>query len=276
MDEILYELRDHSAGLNCGRWDYIFSIIKRFRSRPDFVMPDRAQVTMTTHCMRSYSLLAIQTCHRRGIHAIGGMAAQIPIKNDPEANEQAIDKVRADKERESGDGHDGTWVAHPGLVEVAKKAFDDRMREPNQIHRKREDVRVTAKDLLTVPDGEITEAGLRHNIDVGIQYMESWLSGNGCVPIYNLMEDAATAEISRSQVWQWIHQPRGMLTDGRNVTAQLCHELFDEEMDKLRSMAGDERFGAGRYELARELIEDIVQRDAFTEFMTTVGYEHLD
>jgi malate synthase len=276
MDEILYELRDHSAGLNCGRWDYIFSIIKRFRNRPEFVMPDRAQVTMTTHCMRSYSLLAIQTCHRRGIHAIGGMAAQIPIKNDPEANEKAIGKVRADKERESGDGHDGTWVAHPGLVALARGIFDERMPEANQIPKRREDVHVTAEDLLTVPEGEITENGLRHNIDVGIQYMEAWLSGNGCVPIYNLMEDAATAEISRSQIWQWIHQGGGELADGRKVTPELCRELFGEEMDKLRSMAGERRFGAGRYGLARDLIEGIVQQDEFAEFMTTVGYEHLD
>ena len=276
MDEILHELRDHSAGLSCGRWDYIFSIIKKFRNRPDFVLPDRAQMTMTTHCMRSYSLLAIQTCHRRGIHAIGGMAAQIPIKGDPEANEQAIGKVRADKERESGDGHDGTWVAHPGLVALAKKSFDDRMPEANQIHRMREDVHVTGEDLLDVPKGDITEAGLRHNIDVGIQYMEAWLSGNGCVPIYNLMEDAATAEISRSQIWQWVHQPGGVLADGRDVTPELCHALFGEEMGKLRSTMGDDRFGAGRYELARDLIEGIVQQDAFAEFMTTVGYEHLD
>ncbi len=198
MDEILYELRDHSAGLNCGRWDYIFSIIKKFRRHPEFTMPDRAQVTMTTPCMHSYSLLAIKTCHRRGIHAIGGMTAQIPIKNDPQANEKALEAVRADKVREAGDGHDGTWVAHPGLVEIARAAFDAKMPEPNQIGRRRDDVQVTAKDLLTVPAGEITERGVCQNIDVGIQYMATWLSGNGCVPLYNLMEDAATAEISRA------------------------------------------------------------------------------
>ena len=276
MDEILYELREHSAGLNCGRWDYIFSIIKKFRNKPEFTLPDRAQVTMTSHCMRSYSLLAIQTCHRRGIHAIGGMAAQIPIKNDPEANEAAIAKVWDDKVREAGDGHDGTWVAHPGLVALAKKAFDERMPQPNQIQRQREEVQVTAEDLLTVPEGEITEQGLRHNIDVGIQYMAAWLSGNGCVPIYNLMEDAATSEISRSQLWQWVHNSGVKLDDGRPITAEMCRDLFDEEVDKLKKMAGVERFESGNYALARKLIEEIVQKDEFTDFMTTVGYEHLN
>jgi malate synthase len=276
MDEILYELRDHSAGLNCGRWDYIFSIIKKFRRHPQFTMPDRAQVTMTTHCMRSYSLLAIQTCHRRGIHAIGGMAAQIPIKSDARANDEAIEKVRADKEREAGDGHDGTWVAHPGLVPLAKECFDAKMPRPNQIDRLREDVHVTAQDLLTVPRGEITEPGLSHNIDVGIQYMAAWLGGNGCVPIYNLMEDAATSEICRAQIWQWIHQPNGVLADGRKVTADLCHALFDRQMAKLRETAGPERFQRGHYQLSRNLIEELVMRDEFAEFMTLAGYEHLE
>jgi malate synthase len=276
MDEILYELRDHSAGLNCGRWDYIFSLIKTFWNNPKFTLPDRALVTMTTHCMHSYSLLAIQTCHRRGIHAIGGMAAQIPIKNDAEANEHALSKVREDKLREVGDGHDGTWVAHPGLVGLARTIFDERMLEPNQIRRKREDVRITAEDLLTVPHGPITEQGIRHNIDVGVQYMAAWLSGNGCVPIYNLMEDAATAEISRSQLWQWLHHPKVTLDDGRPVTAELMGALMDEEAERLRTAVGDDRFEVGRYELARSLIESIVNRESFTEFMTTVGYEHLD
>ncbi|MCK5363503.1 MAG: malate synthase A, partial [Gammaproteobacteria bacterium] len=276
MDEILYELREHSAGLNCGRWDYIFSLIKTFWNNPRFTLPDRALVTMTTHCMHSYSLLAIQTCHRRGIHAMGGMAAQIPIKNDPRANESALSKVREDKLREVGDGHDGTWVAHPGLVGLAKTIFDERMLEPNQIRRKREDVRITAQDLLTVPQGPITEQGVRHNIDVGFQYMAAWLGGNGCVPIYNLMEDAATAEISRSQLWQWLHHPDVTLDDGRPVTAQLMRSLMDEETEKLRTAVGDERFEAGRYDVARSLIESIVTRESFTEFMTTVGYEHLD
>jgi malate synthase len=276
MDEILYELRDHSAGLNCGRWDYIFSIIKKFRGNPDFTLPDRAQVTMTTHCMHSYSLLAIKTCHRRGIHAIGGMAAQIPIKSDPEANEAALEKVRADKVREANDGHDGTWVAHPGLVPIAKEIFDAKMPEPNQIDRKRDDVYVTAADLLTVPSGEITEKGLSHNIDVGIQYMASWLSGNGCVPIYNLMEDAATAEISRAQLWQWVHHPNAQLADGRKITAELVRELFDAQMKKFEQTVGPDRFLHSNYPLARDLIEQIVLRDEFTEFMTLVGYEHLD
>ena len=276
MDEILYELREHSAGLNCGRWDYIFSVIKKFRGDAAFTMPDRAQVTMTTHMMRSYSLLAIRTCHRRGVHAIGGMAAQIPIKDDPAANEQAIAKVRADKEREASDGHDGTWVAHPGLVALARGIFDQHMPAPNQVHKKRDDVEVNAADLLTVPGGTITEKGLRHNIDVGVQYMAAWLSGNGCVPIYNLMEDAATAEISRSQLWQWVHHPNAVLEDGRKVTRDLVHACFNEEMKKLEERIGHEAFRAGSFARARTLIENIAMNDEFTEFMTTVGYDHLE
>ena len=213
MEEILYELREHSAGLNCGRWDYIFNVIKKFRNKPDFCLPDRALVTMTTHFMRSYSLLLIQTCHKRNTFAMGGMAAQIPIKNDPEANEEAFAKVRADKDREANDGHDGTWVAHPGMVALATEAFDAVMKTPNQIDRKREDVKVTAADLLASPTRPATsaKAGLRTNISVAIQYVEAWLRGQGAVPIFNLMEDAATAEISRSQVWQWIRHPKGVL-----------------------------------------------------------------
>jgi len=276
MDEILYELRDHSAGLNCGRWDYIFSIIKKFRKDPAFTMPDRSLVTMTEHCMRSYSLLAIKTCHRRGIHAIGGMAAQIPIKNDPQANAEALEKVRADKEREAGDGHDGTWVAHPGLVPIAKASFDARMPQPNQIDRCRDDIQVTAADLLRVPRGEITERGLCQNIDVSIQYMASWLGGNGCVPIYNLMEDAATAEISRAQVWQWVHQPNGVLTDGRKITPDLVRRLCQEQSEKLRERIGPETYACGHFEAARQLIQGIVLNRDFTEFMTLVGYEFLD
>ncbi|MGA2254693.1 MAG: malate synthase A [Thermoguttaceae bacterium] len=276
MDEILYELREHSAGLNCGRWDYIFSIIKKFCKVPEFTMPDRALITMTAHCMHSYSLLAIKTCHRRGIHAIGGMAAQIPIKNDPRASAEAMEKVRADKEREAGDGHDGTWVAHPGLVPIAKASFDARMPQPNQIDRRRDDVHVTADDLLTVPHGEISERGLCHNIDVGIQYMASWLNGNGCVPIYNLMEDAATAEISRAQVWQWVHQPNGVLSDGRKITPELVRRLSQEQMAKLQEKLGAEAFARGNFDAARKLIEGIVLKSEFTEFMTMVGYELLD
>ncbi len=217
MDEILYELREHSAGLNCGRWDYIFSTIKKFAEDPKRVMPDRSQITMTVHFMRSYSLLLIKTCHRRSVHAMGGMAAQIPIRNDPAANEAAMEKVRADKLREAGDGHDGTWVAHPGLVPIAKEIFDKQMPEVNQIARKRQDVHMTADDLLKVPEGTITEAGLRQNLNVGIGYLEAWLRGIGCVPLYNLMEDAATSEISRAQLWQWIRHGAKLLgrSDGR-------------------------------------------------------------
>jgi len=236
MDEILWELRDYIVGLNCGRWDYIFSFIKKFSRYPDKVLPDRAQVTMTTHFLRSYSKLLIKTCHRRGAFAMGGMAAQIPIKNDPAANDAALAKVRADKEREAGDGHDGTWVAHPGLVPVAMEIFDRLMPTPNQLHRKLDDVQVTGSDLLAVPEGQITEAGLRSNVDVSIQYMAAWLGGNGCVPIHNLMEDAATAEISRAQIWQWIHHPTGVLDDGRKVTIDLYRQITGEELAKLRAL----------------------------------------
>jgi malate synthase len=275
MDEILYELRDHMAGLNCGRWDYIFSCIKKFRNRPDWVLPDRARVTMTTHFLRSYSLLAIQTCHRRGASAIGGMAAQIPIKNDPEANALALQKVREDKEREAGDGHDGTWVAHPGLVPIAMEVFNAKMPRPNQIDRLREDVRVAAADLLQVPKGPITDAGLRINVNVGLRYLESWLRGNGCVPIFNLMEDAATCEISRAQLWQWIRHPGGILEDGRKVTVDLFRKVLAEELDKIRADIGTEAFEQGKFPLARELFDDLITRDDFVEFLTLPAYEHL-
>src|SRR5690349_12008266 len=268
MDEILYELREHSSGLNCGRWDYIFSAIKKFRNHPEFIYPDRAQVTMTTHFMRSYSLLTIKTCHRRNAHAIGGMAAQIPIKSDPQANEEALEKVRADKRREATDGHDGTWVAHPGLVAIAMEEFDKAMSGPNQIHRKREDVHVTAADLLKIPDGTITEAGLRNNISVSLQYLESWLRGSGCVPIYNLMEDAATVEISRSQIWQWIHHPQGILNDGRKVTVELFRELAKDEMEKLRFTIGDAAFEKRKFQTAAEILDKIITDDKFVEFLT--------
>jgi malate synthase len=275
MDEILYELRQHSAGLNCGRWDYIFSIIKKFRQRPEMVMPDRAQVTMTTHALRSYSLLAIQTCHRRGAHAIGGMAAQIPVKNDPEANERAITRVREDKIREASDGHDGTWVAHPGLVGLARAAFDEHMKGPHQIDRRRKDVTVTARDLLTVPSGTISEQGVRHNLDVGIRYLGAWLTGIGCVPIYNLMEDAATAEISRAQVWQWIRHGAA-LADGRQITAELVRGWLREELARVHADLGADAAALGRYQEAAAMIEDIVTANTFPEFMTTVAYERLD
>ena len=276
MDEILYELRHHSAGLNCGRWDYIFSAIRHFRHHPHYILPDRAQVTMATHFMRSYSQLLIQTCHKRGIQAMGGMAAQIPIKNDPEANEIALNKVRADKLREVTDGHDGTWVAHPGLVPIAKAVFDEFMATPNQIHRERQDVQVTADDLLALPDGEITEVGVRTNIDVGIQYLAAWLDGNGCVPIYNLMEDAATAEISRSQLWQWVHNEKAVMAGGRDVTADLYHELLPEVLAQIKQEVGDTRFANGQYEQASQLFTQLVIGEAFTEFLTLPAYEILD
>lgn len=273
-DEILYELRDHSAGLNCGRWDYIFSYIKKFRNKPDYVLPDRAQVTMTVPFMRNYSLYVIKTCHRRGIHAMGGMAAQIPIKNDPQANEEAFAKVRADKEREAKDGHDGTWVAHPGLVQVATEIFDKHMPQPNQIERQRDDVKLSAADLLTPSEGTITEHGLRWNLKVGIQYLEAWLGGNGCVPLYNLMEDAATAEISRSQVWQWLHH-NAKLDDGRPVTAALFGQFLEEEMDAIQSEVGEGRFANGHFDRAAHLFDEMIRSDDFTEFLTLPAYEDL-
>ena len=234
MDEILFELKDHSAGLNCGRWDYIFSFIKKFSSRPEYVLPDRGLVTMEQPFLKAYYELLIQTCHRRGAHAMGGMAAQIPIKEDPEANRVAIAKVVADKQREARAGHDGTWVAHPALVPVAKEVFDSIMPGPNQLSVKRDDVRVTAEDLVRCPGGAITENGLRSNISIGVQYLEAWLNGNGCVPLYHLMEDAATAEISRAQVWQWIRHPKGVLQDGRKVTVDLFRTILGEEISKIR------------------------------------------
>jgi malate synthase len=260
MDEILYELRDHSAGLNCGRWDYIFSFIKKFRSRPEFVMPDRARVTMDRHFLKSYVDLLIRTCHRRGIHAMGGMAAQIPIKGDDAANAKALDKVLQDKIREVHAGHDGTWVAHPGLVPVASGAFAS-LAASHQLSVRRDDVHVTPRDLLTVPEGEITEAGLRTNVDIGIQYLESWLRGVGCVPIYNLMEDAATAEISRSQVWQWIHHG-ARLDDGRVVTERLVQQV-------IKALFPTET-------LAARLFNQLMTGADFPEFLTLVAYEHLD
>jgi malate synthase len=276
MDEILYELREHSAGLNCGRWDYIFSVIKKFRNVPDFILPDRSQVTMTTHFMRSYSLLAIKTCHRRNAHAMGGMAAQIPIKNDPKANQEALDRVRADKHREANDGHDGTWVAHPGLIPVALEEFDAVMKGPNQIDRKREDVQVTAADLLKVPEGTITEAGLRNNISVSLQYLESWLRGTGCVPIFNLMEDAATVEISRAQIWQWIHHPKGVLNDGRKVTVELFRALMQDELAKLKTSFGEEQYAQRPFETATRILDEVVTEDTFVEFLTLPAYQYIN
>jgi malate synthase len=275
MDEILWELRDHSAGLNCGRWDYIFSFIKTFRNDRAFVLPDRAQVTMDRAFLHAYVQLLIRTCHRRGIHAMGGMAAQIPIKGDPAANEAALEKVRQDKLREVRAGHDGTWVAHPGLVPVAKAVFDEHMPAPNQLDRRRDDVHITASDLLAVPAGSITERGLRHNIDVGIQYLEAWLGGNGCVPIYHLMEDAATSEISRTQVWQWLRHGAA-LEDGRRVTVALVRATMLEELDRLRERLGPARFDGGHFDEAARLFEQMMTAADFTEFLTLAAYDHLD
>jgi malate synthase len=275
LHEILYELKDYIVALNCGRWDYIFSYIKKFSRDPSFVLPDRQQVTMTTHFLRSYSLLVIQTCHRRGAFAMGGMAAQIPIKNDPAANDAALAKVRADKEREAGDGHDGTWVAHPALVPVAMEVFDRVMPTPNNLHRLREDVKVAAADLLQVPPGSITESGLRNNVSVAIQYMAAWLGGNGCVPIYNLMEDAATAEISRAQVWQWVHHRRA-LDDGRLVTLDFVRACIADELARLRAQTGDAAFAAGHYERAARLIDELTANPRFETFLTLTAYREIE
>ena len=270
MDEILYELRDHAAGLNCGRWDYIFSCIKKL-AKHDFVLADRAQVTMTSPFLRAYCQLLVKTCHRRNAFAMGGMAAQIPIKGDEQANEAAMAKVRADKEREATDGFDGTWVAHPGLVGIAKEIFDRVMPQPNQLDRKREDVKVKSADLLDFqPQTPITEAGVRTNINVSLQYIGSWLGGNGCVPINNLMEDAATAEISRSQLWQWIRSPKGVLDDGRKVTLEMFRTLLGEE---LRRLSGARGAAQVRYDEAAWLLGELVSSDEFVEFLTAPAYE---
>jgi len=274
MDEILYELREHSAGLNCGRWDYIFSSIKTLREDPGFVLPDRGQVTMETPFLRSYTQLLIRTCHRRGAHAMGGMAAQIPIKDDPRANDAALDKVRADKLREVREGHDGTWVAHPGLVDVARRVFDEGMPGPNQLGRLRDDVTVTADMLLEPARGTRTEAGLRHNIRVGIRYLEAWLGGQGAVPIYNLMEDAATAEISRAQIWQWLRH-RATLEDGTVVTRPLVERLTADEFARVRDEVGAPRFDKGRFNEARKLFTRVATSDELEDFLTLPAYEVL-
>lgn len=276
MDEILYELKEHSAGLNCGRWDYIFSYLKKLKSQEDVILPDRSAVTMTVPFMRSYSLLTIKTCHRRGAPAIGGMAAQIPVKNDVKKNEEAFEKVMSDKEREARDGHDGTWVAHPSLVTVAMEAFNREMQTANQIHSmKQQGITISAEDLLEVPSGNITEQGVRQNINVGIQYIESWLNGKGAAPIHHLMEDAATAEISRAQLWQWIRHPKGILDDGRKVTFELYKQLKEEELEKIRTEKGEEVFKAGKFLEAIELFDHLIKEDHFTDFLTIKGYEHL-
>ena len=276
MDEILYELREHSAGLNIGRWDYIFSAIKKFRLNKDFCLADRSQVTMTAPFLRAYALSLVKTCHQRGAFAMGGMAAQIPIKNDTVANDAAMEKVRADKLREVTDGCDGTWIAHPGLVAIAKAVFDAHMPTPNQIHRQRDDVNFSAKDLLDFrPEAPITEAGLRNNIQVGIQYVGSWLGGNGCVPIFNLMEDAATAEISRSQVWQWIRSPKGVLADGRKVTKEMVIPLIKDELAKTPGIVGDAVYATGKYVEGAAMFEGLVMDDNYEEFLTLPAYRAI-
>jgi malate synthase len=273
MDEILWELREHSAGLNCGRWDYIFSFIKRFRNRPTAVMPDRAQVGMTQPFMKAYSELVIKTCHRRGVHAMGGMAAQIPIKNDPEANEAAMARVRADKEREVKAGHDGTWVAHPGLVPLAMEIFDRHMPAANQIERQRPDVNPSAEALVEIPEGTRTTDGLRLNIRVGIRYIEAWLRGQGCVPIYNLMEDAATAEISRTQVWQWLRH--GAEIEGVVLDEALFENELKAQVALIHEEVGDSAYEQGRFPEAIALFRDLCLHQDFVEFLTLPAYEML-
>ena len=275
MDEILYELRDHIVGLNCGRWDYIFSFIKRLGKNPTYLTPDRADMTMGKAFLEAYSLLLIKTCHRRGAFAMGGMAAQIPIKGDPAANEAAFAKVRADKEREAGNGHDGTWVAHPDLVPVAREVFDRLMPGPNQLGVARDDVHVTRADLLRVHEGRHSEAGLRENIRVGVQYIEAWLRGRGAVPLYNLMEDAATAEISRAQIWQWLYL-KARLDDGRVVTPDLFRATLDNEMKKVAAAVGAKAFEGGRFAEAIRLFSDMSLSPTFEEFLTLPAYRLID
>jgi malate synthase len=279
MDEILYELREHSAGLNAGRWDYIFSCIKKFRNQANFIMPDRSQITMTVPFMHGYSELLIKTCHKRGAHAMGGMSAFIPNRREPEVTRAALAKVTADKERESRAGHDGSWVAHPDLVPMVQKIFAEALaHHPNQIKRQRDEVQVTAVDLLNwdVPGGSISEEGLRTNINVGLLYLESWLRGTGAAALYNLMEDTATAEISRAQVWQWIQHPEGKLPDGRKITADLVREMMAEELDKIEEMLGTAVFRAGQFQRARDLFDKLVTANEFIEFLTLPGYKLLD
>jgi malate synthase len=278
MEEILYELREHSAGLNAGRWDYIFSMIKKFRNHPAFVLPDRARVTMAVPHMRAYTELLVKTCHRRGAHAMGGMAAFIPSRKDPKINEVALAKVHEDKVREATDGFDGTWVAHPDLVPTAMAVFDEALGDrPNQIGRLREEVAVTAADLLNARacTGDVTETGLRLNVNVGLLYIESWLRGIGAAAIYNLMEDAATAEISRSQVWQWVHN--GVkLQEGPTVTADLVRRIATEELDRIRTLVGEEAFAGGRFKEAREVFEQVALGEPFIDFLTIPAYTYID
>lgn len=273
IDEILFELKEHSSGLNCGRWDYIFSFIKKFRNLPQFIVPDRDQVTMTSPFMSAYSKRVIEICHKRNVHAIGGMAAQIPVKNDYEANSQAFGKVRNDKEREVKNGHDGTWVAHPALVSVAKDVFDQFMPSQNQIDKKF-DYQITENDLLEIPKGEITEKGVRKNINVGILYIESWLMGIGAAAIYNLMEDAATAEISRTQIWQWLKN-EAVLSDDRILTREMILQWEFEELERIEKYVGEKRFKSGKFNLAKELFNELIFCENFEEFLTLKAYPFI-
>ncbi|MCF6348679.1 MAG: malate synthase A [Flavobacteriaceae bacterium] len=274
IDEIIYELKDHMAGLNCGRWDYIFSYIKKFRNHKNFLVPDRDQVTMATPFMEAYSLRVIQRCHKRGVHAMGGMAAQIPIKNDEEANKVAFDKILKDKKREVKNGHDGTWVAHPGLVSIAMEVFNEHMPTKNQIHIKRAELYITEDQLVEMPKGTITEGGIRKNINVGILYLESWLSGVGAAALYNLMEDAATAEISRTQLWQWLHK-EVQLDTGSVFNIEMYVNLQNEELEKIKKMVGNDRFVNGKFDLAVQLFDELVLSEAYQEFLTLEAYNYL-
>jgi len=274
MDEIIYELKDHSAGLNCGRWDYIFSFIKKFKNHSEFVLPDRSEIGMDRHFLSSYVKLLIYTCHKRGAHAMGGMAAQIPIKNNDDANKAAMNKVKVDKEREANAGHDGTWIAHPGLAPIALNAFNSVMQSANQIETTNINPKITQEDLLKVPAGTITEMGLRENIKVGIQYVEAWLRGNGCVPLYNLMEDAATAEISRAQLWQWIKN--GVkLENGQKITKEFFTNIVSEELEIIKSEITPEIYKKGKFELATDLFVNMIEKNEFDEFLTLPAYEYI-
>jgi malate synthase len=275
MDEILFELKDHSAGLNCGRWDYIFSFIKKFSYREDLALPDRSTITMDRHFLKSYVELLIETCHRRGIHAMGGMAAQIPIKRDAAANDAAMERVRQDKLREVKAGHDGTWVAHPGLVAVAKTVFDEYMPGPNQISRRNPGIQVKAADLLAVPEGDITRKGLEMNIDIGLRYLAAWLDGLGCVPIYDLMEDAATAEISRAQLWQWAHHA-GHMTDGVTLDVPSVQATIPVVLDRIKQELGEAQFAASKFTAAAKLFDQMTAAKEMPEFLTSIAYSSID
>jgi malate synthase len=276
MHEILYELKEYSAGLSCGRWDYIFSFVKKFRYHLEFLLPDRGRITMMTHFLRSYSALLIQTCHRHGAHAIGGMTARIPVIDDPEATEETRTRVRLDKVREVADGHDGTWVGHPDLVAVARSVFDEKMTSPNQIHRKREDANILAADLLTIPKGEITENGIRLNIAAALRFIESWLNGAGCLSVGIMMENTATVEICRAQLWQWVHSSNAIFSGHRRLNAELFDQFLSDELNSIRDTIGNERYVDGKYHIAVSILKKLVLGRDFAEFLTLEAYEHIE